>query len=196
MNRYHQRLCRSQGWADFVADEMLPEVLAGAPLGSKVLELGPGYGASTRALLKVAPELVALESDPELVDRLRVEFGESLKVILGDATKIPYPGASFSAVVCFTMLHHLRSAQAQDQLFSEVARVLRPGGLFVARDSSGGWRFRLIHLGDVCTPVSHPGLQERLWEAGLSQVEIAANPGSIQFRAYRPPANTEVETLL
>ncbi|MGA7172397.1 MAG: class I SAM-dependent methyltransferase [Candidatus Dormiibacterota bacterium] len=186
MNRYHQRLCRSADWADFVAGEMLPAALDGADIGPRVLELGPGYGASTRGLLERTHSLAAVESDPKLVDHLRQEFGPTLDVVLGDATRLPYGDASFSAVVCFTMLHHLPSAEAQDRLFAEVARVLEPGGVFVARDSGGGWRFRLIHLGDICTPVSPRGLRPRLRQAGLQPVEITAVPGMVQFRALRP----------
>jgi SAM-dependent methyltransferase len=130
--------------------------------------------------------LAAIESDPKLVDHLRQEFGSTLNVVLGDATQLPYGEASFSAVVCFTMLHHLPSAAAQDRLFAEVARVLEPGGLFVARDSGGGWRFRLIHLGDICTPVRPRDLRLRLRQAGLQPVEITAVPGMVQLRAHRP----------
>lgn len=196
MNRYHQRLCRSRDWSDYVAREMLPEVLRGTDLGMGVLELGPGYGASTRGLLERAPGLVALESDPDLVEHLRREFGSSLQVVRGDATRMPFDDASFSAVACFTMLHHLPSAAAQDQLFAEVARVLRPGGLFVARDSAGGWRFRLIHLGDVCNPVDPRSLHQRLCQAGLHPTEISAVPGLVQFRALRPVNSNSPEAAI
>ena len=196
MNRYDQRLCGSPEWADFVAGEMLPEVLDGAELGPRVLELGPGYGASTRALLERTPHLVAVESDPKLVDHLRQEFGSALNVVLGDATQLPFGDASFSAAVCFTMLHHLRSSEAQHRLFAEVARVLEPGGLFVSRDSGGCWRFRLIHLGAVCTPVSPRGLRTRLCRAGLQPAEITAVPGLVQFRAHRPNESRSLELVL
>ncbi|MGH7642084.1 MAG: class I SAM-dependent methyltransferase [Candidatus Dormibacteria bacterium] len=192
MNRYHQRLCRSPRWADFVTGELLPEILQGVELGPRALELGPGYGASTRGLLGRVSELVALESDPELVRRLQRELGASVTVVLGDATQMPFASSSFSAVVCFTMLHHLRSRRAQDRLFGEVARVLEPGGLFVARDSSGGWRFRLIHLGDVFTPVDSRDLDQRLVRAGLESVEITATPWSVEIRARRPEPSDRV----
>jgi SAM-dependent methyltransferase len=186
VNLYHRRLCRSPRWAGYVAGEMLPAVLDGVSLGRRVLELGPGYGASTRALLDHVPELVALENDPALAEYLRRELGPSLKVVMGDATAAPFKDASFSAVVCFTMLHHLSDSASQERLFAEVARVLEPGGIFVARDSSGGWRFRLIHLGDVCTPIDPRRLRDQLGRAGLNAVEIIAVPGSVQFKAHRP----------
>jgi SAM-dependent methyltransferase len=183
MNLYHQWLCRSQTWSEFVSGTVIPESLGGVDLGDRVLELGPGYGASTRGLLSWVPNLVVLEPDPRLAARLGREFGTRLEVVRGDATRMPFGADVFSAVVCFTMLHHLPSAAAQDQLFAEVARVLRPGGLFVASDSRGGWRFRLIHLLDNCTPMGADGLEERLQRAGLDASKIEAAPSHIALLA-------------
>jgi len=183
MNLYHQWLCRSQAWSEFVGSTVIPESLGGVDLGDRVLELGPGYGASTRALLHSLRELVVLEPDPRLAARLGREFGTRLDVVRGDATRMPFGAGVFSAVVCFTMLHHLPSTAAQDHLFSEVARVLRPGGIFVASDSRGGWRFRLIHLLDNCTPIGADGLEARLQRVGLDASKIEAAPSHIAFLA-------------
>ena len=49
MNFIHQRICSSDKWAARVR-EVLPERLAGVELGPDVLEIGPGYGATTRVL--------------------------------------------------------------------------------------------------------------------------------------------------
>jgi hypothetical protein len=64
--------------------------------------------------------------------------------------------------------------------------MLRPGELLVARGSEGGWRFRLIRLGDDCTPVSPKGLWHRLLLAGLQPLELSAVAGLVQIRADRP----------
>ena len=106
MNRYHQRLCRSPGWSAYMAGTVLPCALDGVALGPRVLELGPGYGASTRPMAARAGSLTVLESDPRLAARLRTEF-DSVRVVNGDATSIGFGAGAFSAVVCFTMLHHL-----------------------------------------------------------------------------------------
>ncbi|MFZ0994425.1 MAG: class I SAM-dependent methyltransferase [Candidatus Dormiibacterota bacterium] len=183
MNLYHRWLCRSQAWSEFVSGTVIPESLGGVGLGDRVLELGPGYGASTGGLLSLVPELVVLEPDPRLGGRLGRKFGARLEVVQGDATRMPFGAGLFSAVVCFTMLHHLPSAAAQDRLFAEVARVLRPGGVFVASDSRGGWRFRLIHLLDNCTPMGADGLERRLQRAGLDAGKIEAGRSHIALVA-------------
>jgi SAM-dependent methyltransferase len=160
---------------------MLPDALVGISLGPR----------STVALLERAPDLVALESDPSLVMHLRRRFGSAVEVVEGDATRMPFAPGAFSGVVCFTMLHHLADAEAQDRLFGEVARVLEPGGVFVARDSVGGWRFRLIHLGDTCTPLDPSHLRNRLIAAGFDVLEISAGPGSVQLKARRVAASQD-----
>jgi len=54
-----------------MAGTVLPHALDGIDLGPRVLELGPGYGASTRPLAARAPSLTVLEYDPLLAARLR-----------------------------------------------------------------------------------------------------------------------------
>ena len=83
----------------------------------------------------------------------------------GDGTAMPFADASFDVVACFTMLHHVPSAGAQDRLFAEVARVLRAGGAFVGTDSIGrGVGFWLLHIGDtkvLIPPAGLPGRADR-----------------------------------
>jgi SAM-dependent methyltransferase len=187
MNRYHRRLCRSPRWSAFMAGTVLPRALDGIDLGPRVLELGPGYGASTRPLAERARSLTVLEYDPLLAARLRAGLG-SARVVRGDATSMGFGAGSFSAVVCFTMLHHLPGAAAQDRLFAEAARVLRPGGVFAGTDSRPSLRWRLIHLGDICTPVDPGTLPCRLEAAGFARVVVDADERLARFVAYTPGA--------
>jgi SAM-dependent methyltransferase len=188
LNRYHQRLCRSPEWAAYVADSLVPRALDGVPLGEDVLELGPGYGASTRPLAERTASLTALESDPKLASRLRARLGQSVTVVDGDATSMTFGDSTFSAVVCFTMLHHLPSSAAQDRLFAEAARVLVPGGVFAGTDSQPSWRFRLIHLADTCNPVDPGTLAGRLTAAGFSQIQIDTSRRAVSFVAHAATA--------
>jgi len=190
MNRYHQRRCRSRGWSDFMAGTVLPHALDGIDLGARVLELGPGYGASTKPLAARVRSLTVLEYDPLLAARLRADLG-SVRVVTGDATSMGFGAGSFSAVVCFTMLHHLPGAAAQDRLFAEAARVLRPGGVFAGTDSRPSLRWRLIHLGDTCTPVDPGTLPGRLGAAGFTRVAVDANERLVRFVAYARGAESE-----
>jgi SAM-dependent methyltransferase len=185
MNVIHRRLCRSETWACTVREQLLPWALRGVNLGGDVLEIGPGYGVTTRLLTDRARRLTVVEVDPDLAGALDAELGDRVRVLHGDGADLPLPQSSFDAVVCFTMLHHMPSAAAQDRLFAEAARVLRPGGVFAGSDSKLSLRFRLLHVADTMVVVDPATLPHRLRAAGLVKPDVAEGPSSIRFRAFR-----------
>jgi len=187
MNPIHNVICSSRSWRRRVEQELLPWGLDGVELGPRVLEIGPGFGATTRGLVKRVGRIDVLELDTRYCERLEVQFGSRVSVTCGDATSMPYRDVQFSAVVCFTMLHHIPSPGLQDSVFSEVARVLAPGGVFAGTDSIGtGAVFKLIHIGDTLEPVDPDGLPGRLEAAGLSDPVVESDNGSFRFRARKP----------
>ena len=188
MNAIHRRLCRSDRWTSQVEGQLLPWVLRGIELGHDVLEIGPGYGVTTRLLEARVPRLTVVEIDPDLARALDAELGRRVRVLHGEGADLPLPDRSFDAVVCFTMLHHMPSPAAQDRLFAEVARVLRPGGVFAGSDSRLSLRFRLLHVTDTMVVVDPATLPRRLRAAGLIDPDVAPGPRSIRFRALREPA--------
>ena len=186
MNRIHNRVCSSARWQRRVEQELVPWGLEGVDLGDRVLEIGPGFGATTRLLARRLDSLDVLELDAGYCERLRRELGERVTVTQGDATDMPYPDASFSAALCFTMLHHIPSPELQDRALAEVARVLAPGGVFAGTDSVGtGLVFKLIHIGDTLVRVDPGALPDRLRAAGLSEPAVERADGSFRFRAWK-----------
>jgi SAM-dependent methyltransferase len=155
------------------------------PLDGDVLEIGPGYGVTTRWLAEKGGRLTAVEVDPDLAAGVRAGLGDRVDVRTGDGAALPFPEASFDTVVCFTMLHHVPSPEQQDRLFAEAARVLRPGGVFAGLDSRLSLRFRLLHIGDTMVVVDPATLPDRLRAAGFADVDVEANPRAFRFRATR-----------
>lgn len=81
---------------NFLFDEQLLDRIAAIPgklEGKQVLEVGPGPGGLTRALLRAGAQVTAIEMDRRCLPAL-AELGEAfpgkLRVIEGDATKIPH----------------------------------------------------------------------------------------------------------
>lgn len=88
----------------FLTDHRAVEKIAGFVdvSGRRVLEIGPGGGVLTRALLDRGAEVVAVEVDPVLVEELGIAFADEieegrLRIIPGDAKKVDLP--SFDIVV-------------------------------------------------------------------------------------------------
>lgn len=187
MNRVHNILCSSGWWARRAEHELVPFGVDGIELGDHVLEIGPGFGATTRVLAERLDRLDVLELDPSYCERLRAELaGDRVTVTEGDATELPYPDGRFSAVLCFTMLHHIPSVAQQDRAFAEIARVLRAGGTFAGTDSIGnGWLFKLIHVGDTLNLIDPDALPPRLEAAGLDVREVKRGGRSFRWRAVR-----------
>jgi ubiquinone/menaquinone biosynthesis C-methylase UbiE len=184
MNRLHHWYCNRDAWKRHVRDELVPPAIDGVDLGADVLEIGPGFGPATELLAVRVERLTALELDAGLAGALRERLGGRATITDGDATAMPFPDASFDSAVCFTMLHHVPSTEAQDRLFAEVRRVLRPGGAFAGTDSVGrGIGFALIHVGDTKNVISPDELPERLAAAGFAEIGVTADRDSYRFRA-------------
>lgn len=190
MNQGHLDYLASPEWAAALRTDLLPWLETVAELGDDVLEIGPGPGLTTDLLRERCASVTAVEIDSglaaALAERLR---GTNVVVISGDAREVELPPDRFSAATCFSMLHHMPSPQAQDQLFAELHRVLRPGAPLVGVDSADTDLVRGAHVDDVFVPLEPETLGERLRAAGFTAVTVAAaGPHQIRFDARKPEA--------
>jgi ubiquinone/menaquinone biosynthesis C-methylase UbiE len=176
VNKAHE-MCGSEEWRTAIRDVILPWALKDTDLGDDVLEVGPGYGATTDVLSQAVPRLTSVEIDDELAAMLTDRFADvpSVEIVNGDATSLPYADNRFSGAACFTMLHHVPTIALQDRLFAEVARVLRPGAPLVASDSLGSEELKAHHEDDTYNPVDPDTLPDRLAAAGFVDVNVRVN---------------------
>jgi SAM-dependent methyltransferase len=187
VNRLHHWYCNREAWKRHVREDLVPEAIGNVDLGPDVLEVGPGFGPATEVLATRARRLTALEIDPLLAGPLRERLGGGVEVVEGDGTDMPFEDAAFTGAACFTMLHHVPSEDAQDRLFAEVRRVLRPGAAFAGTDSTGrGVGFALLHIGDTRVVIEPGDLGRRLEAAGFEDVSVRTGRDSFSFLARRP----------
>ena len=113
----------------------------GAPgAEDSVLDLGCGIGGPGRFLVdRFGCSVIGVDLLP-----LRVELAEALTAMTGmddrvsyrveDATDLHLPARSFAQVWMLDVSMHIRNKRA---LFTEIARVLQPGGLMVMHEQTG-----------------------------------------------------------
>jgi SAM-dependent methyltransferase len=190
MNNAHLELCSSAEWAEAVQRWIIPWVLESVDLGDDALEIGPGPGLTTDVLRQQVERLTAAEVDPDLAAQLRNRTaGGNVEVVCADATSLPLPSEHFSGAVCLTMLHHVPSIAAQDDIFAELYRVLRPGGRLAGQDSLASDELRALHVDDTYLPVDPGTLHARLDAAGFTEIAVDTNEYAVRFRATKAPAS-------
>lgn len=94
--------------------------------------------------------------------------------VFGDASRLPFADASMDTVLLLEVLEHLRHPA---QALSEIARVLRPGGillltlpfLYPVHDAPQDYQRYTVH-----------GLQREIEAAGLVEVEPSPTLGSVE----------------
>ena len=118
---------------------------AALPASGRILDLGAGTGDLAFEALRQHPDCRPLAADLTLemmrVGRRRVDFsrpgrkfgGESVSWCAADALRLPFPEASFDAVVSGFLLRNVADVR---QALAEQARVLRPTGWLIALDTT------------------------------------------------------------
>jgi SAM-dependent methyltransferase len=88
-----------------------------------VLDVGGGHGQLARPLGREAYEVTVLGSAPSCEHRIRdLTAAGTCRFVVGNVVDLPFPDASFDAVVCFRLVTH---CAAWPRLVAELCRVAR-----------------------------------------------------------------------
>jgi ubiquinone/menaquinone biosynthesis C-methylase UbiE len=121
---------------------------------SRFLDLGCGTGALIGEILAAQPDKQAygIDLSEKMIGVARGKLGGKAELTIGDAEHLPYKDAFFDAVCCNFSFHHY---PAPKRVAGEVARVLKPGGVFLIGDE---W-FHALGRGivNIYFHVSHDG---------------------------------------
>jgi ubiquinone biosynthesis O-methyltransferase len=99
--------------------------------GKEVLDLGCAGGFMAEALALRGANVTGIDPAAEAINSARAharEGGLRIGYDVGRGEALPYSDASFDAVVCVDVLEHVADLPT---VLAEVARALRPGGLFL-----------------------------------------------------------------
>jgi SAM-dependent methyltransferase len=146
-------------------------------LGSQNLELGAGHGTLTAI---IARTYCVVASEPSETGRavMSRRFGSHSLVrrVVGDVDELPV-GESFDCVYSANVLEHVADDVA---LIQRAARVLRPGGHFVALVPAGAWLYSRFDAA-----IGH---HRRYGKADRVRLVAALDAAAARFElvAYRP----------
>jgi SAM-dependent methyltransferase len=102
--------------------------------GSQVLDWGAGNGHFSYFLSRAGYRATGYSFSPFLYERWLADPAyRFVRAEDHEPVKLPFTDASFDAVASIGVLEHVReTGGAEAQSLAEIARVLRPGGVFVA----------------------------------------------------------------
>ncbi len=171
-----------------------------ADVEGDVLEIGAGTGANLRHYA-AATRVVALEPDPSMAKRLPAKLAEAtvpVEVVAARAEELPFPDASFDAVVSTFVLC---SVDEPARALAEIRRVLKPDGRLVLLEHVRGtgrtarWQDRFAGIHRKLAGNCHLNRDTRaaIAAAGFdtTNVEATGSPATIRscgpaFRESRP----------
>ena len=129
-----------------LADGVL-EWLAPKP-AEYILDLGCGDGQLTQRIAGTGASVIGVDASSEMVAAAR---SRSIVANVANAEALPYMRSEFDAVFSNAALHWVRG---QDAMMSEVHRVLKPGGRFVA-EMGGHGNVAAIQVGFMAVLARH-----------------------------------------
>jgi SAM-dependent methyltransferase len=185
--------------------------LADFQAGDRVLDVGGGLGGPARALAaRSGVHVTVLDLTPTFVESGRVLTGrvglaDQVDFELGDGTAMPFADQTFDGA--WTQ-HSTMNIEDKHALYSELHRVLRPGGRLVTDEIMAGngepvdypvpWAVSpdlsfLLGVEETRALIEASGFRTLLWEDETEKVlafQASAPGGALPDHAARPPGQT------
>jgi len=97
----------------------------------KILDIGCGFGwCELNFLKRKASHITCTEiSDHDLETIRKYVKNPKVKTVVASALDLPFPDNSFDTVVSWEVIEHI-PVNTEDKMFTEIFRVLKPGGVF------------------------------------------------------------------
>jgi len=138
--------------------------------GDKVLDLGSGTGYFSEKICKENTTTFCLDIALDNLLSIKKREKKDLFLINSGAEKLPLKNELFDKILCSEVLEHI---QEDKKALKEIARILRPGGIFVITVPCSEFRFpSLINILGVKTVHDYEG-PEKHYRKGYTVDELS-----------------------
>jgi 2-polyprenyl-6-hydroxyphenyl methylase/3-demethylubiquinone-9 3-methyltransferase len=146
------------------------------PIGKQVLDVGCGGGLLAEPLARLGCRVTGIDpSEPSLVTARAhaTDGGFHIAYVRGTGEHLPFDAASFDVVCCCDVLEHVQDV---DRVVTEIARVLKDGGVFFFDTINRTIASRMVMITLAqdwpLTHIAPPGLHD--WRLFIRPTELRA----------------------
>ena len=176
----------TRGQLDRDSEYTVYRSLLGKPSGP-VVDLGCGTGLFTRRLVRdLDAQLIGVDVSKAMIEEGIAQAREAavaIDFVRAEAPALPFQTGSVGALLQAGSLHFIGELGA---LLCEIARVLKPGGRYVASHVLVPTLLGAVHAAAGIHPRSERVLRDATQAAGLVGFERVKMPAVVVFKVERP----------
>jgi 2-polyprenyl-6-hydroxyphenyl methylase / 3-demethylubiquinone-9 3-methyltransferase len=149
--------------------------LGRSPQGLSVLDVGCGGGLLSEEFAMLGCQVTGVDRSVPTLAAARAHAargGLDIRYLEGDAARLPFDDEQFDVACCCDVLEHVDDV---GRVVAEIARVLRPGGVFFFDTINRTWRSKLlaIKLAQDWWPTRVVPRNVHVWEKFVQPRELA-----------------------
>ena len=126
--------------------EALVQRFSRSPQLLSVLDVGCGGGLLAERFAAIGCDVTGIDRSVPTLNAARTHatsLGLSIRYEEGSAQKLPFKDAQFGVVCCCDVLEHVEDV---DSVVGEIARVMKPGGIFFFDTINRTWLSKLLAI--------------------------------------------------
>jgi|WetSurMetagenome_2_1015567.scaffolds.fasta_scaffold26600_2 2-polyprenyl-6-hydroxyphenyl methylase / 3-demethylubiquinone-9 3-methyltransferase len=185
---YQMKVAFNPARAGYAKRKLIEELKINPHL-TAALEVGCGGGFLTEEIARMGFDTTGIDPSERSV-RIAVkharESGLDIRYRTGAGEEIPFDAGSFGAVFCCDVLEHVRDLP---KVISEIARVLKPGGVFCYDTFNRNWTSLLgaIKISQVWKPWAFMPPNLHVWKMFIKPREMKSllRQNGLEWKEHR-----------
>lgn len=116
---------------DYLVVKELPSIIDDVGHTTKTLDFGCGAGLSTRFIKSLGRNCIGIDISKEMLVRAKNNDMPGQYIHAAQNHNLPFQTSSFGMAVSIFVMFELPTIESLKKVFSEIYRILKPGGFFI-----------------------------------------------------------------